>query len=117
MPIVLRHPFLRRRGIVASVRTAALCNATGIENRVSFHNRAVHISVSDHCGVHPHYGCVVGEPSVPPFAADESDTHVTESVVHATVVADVCSPIPVVEPVVPARPVPVRWCPQCALVR
>ena len=117
MPVVSGNLFLGGRRMIDSVRTATVCDVTGIRDRVSFHNRTVHISVCDDRGVHAHDGRVVGERSVPPFAADESYPHVPEAVVHATVVADVRSPIPVMKPVVPARPAPVRRGPQRTLIR
>jgi hypothetical protein len=57
-------------------------------DRVLTHNGVVNVGVvNDRC-VYPHHCGVIRKHAALPHAADETDAHEAEAVVHATVVAD-----------------------------
>ena len=114
-----RHaPPFNRRGIVTNpVRPPVVRNVPFVGNRASSHHVLIHIRVVNHCGIHPHYGGVVGESPTAPLSACESLAHVAVAVIYSAVVADIVSPIAFVEPVSPAVPTPPWRSPHCTRVR
>jgi hypothetical protein len=97
--------------------------STGVRNTAIIHNsrvvdhRTVHISVVDYRRIHANNSGVVSKMASTPFAANEPDAHVTKSVVHAPVVADMRSPIARVEDVSCALKTPVRRSPEISRLR
>jgi hypothetical protein len=86
------NPLLRSRIVPNPARPANIGN-TIVDDRRVVHDGLVHIGVVDDGSVHVDYSGVVREIMTAPLAADKSDTHVTEAVVDAAVVADVRTPV------------------------
>jgi hypothetical protein len=94
-----------------------ISNVVVVHDRRIVNDRFVHIGVVNHGSVHIDYGCVIREVSTAPFTAGKTDAHVTEAVVHAAVVADMETPVAVMEEIMPAFPAPVRRRPKVARLR
>jgi hypothetical protein len=77
-------------------------------------DRLIDVDVPDHGGVHAYGSCVVRKGASAPLAAGKAATAVAESIVHSSVVADLCSPIAVVEDVSSVVPTPITWGPEIA---
>ena len=114
VPVVFRDPLLGARLVLNPAWTAAEGHVSGIRNRVPFDHRAVNESIVDDRRIHVHHRRVVGEKSSPPFAAGEADAQVAAAVIHATVVAHVGTPIPIVKNILPVAPAPIAGRPQRA---
>jgi hypothetical protein len=93
MPLVHGNALVCRRRVVDSTRSTAEGYVAVVDDRIALHNRAVDIGIVNHGGVHAHDCCVVDKIVAPPDASSKADAHVTESIVHATVVAHMRSPI------------------------
>ena len=79
--------------MVDSPRPAAVCHATLIHDRVPLHLSAIYIGVVHVDVVHANHRSVVQEIMSVPSTAHKADTHISKSVVHATVIANVRSPV------------------------
>jgi len=78
-------------------------------------DRCVHIRRANHRCVYVYRRCVVREDAPAPLTAGESASAITESIVDATVEADLCPPISGVEDIHAAvSPAPVSRCPEIA---
>src|ERR1700735_629132 len=87
---------LHRRRMPLNTDAAIEADVVHVHNRVSRHDDAVFIHIGDTDASKVRHRAVVSEFSTSPFAADEADTAVAESVVHATVEANMRSPVPCV---------------------
>lgn len=97
-----------------TARTARICDAAIIDDGRSMDNRLVHIGVVNDGRIHAHHSSVVREASAAPLAACKADAHVSKSVVDAAVVADVLSPIAIMEEIMSAFKAPVGRRPEIA---
>jgi hypothetical protein len=111
------HPFLGTHIMADPARAAAICNAPVIPDRVPLHYPAVFVGVVNERLVHPDNCPVVCEMVLTPLSADEADAHVTEAVIHASVVAHMPAPVSIMEHVEAVVPAPIRRRPERTLVR
>jgi hypothetical protein len=100
-------PFFRRGLVPDAARTACIGNAAIVDDGGVMHDRRIHIGVVNDGRIHAHHSRVVSEVATAPFASRKADAHVAESIVDAAVVADVGSPVAVVEEIVPTFKAPV----------
>jgi hypothetical protein len=117
MPARHAPPFNRRGIMTDPVRSPVVRNVPLVGNSASSHHVLIHIRIVNHSGVHPHDCGVVREPPIAPLAACESLAHVAVAVIDATVVADIVSPVTLVEPVSAVVPTPPWRSPHCTRVR
>jgi hypothetical protein len=109
--IVLRHHFMRRGACAQSTRTA-------IEGHVIIHvNHSVVVYVRHVHATDVHDRAVIKERATAPVTALESNTGITEAVVHTAVEADMRTPITAVPAIETARPTPVTRSPKQAGLR
>jgi len=112
-----RSPLFARRGVVVDpVRTAIVSNAIRIQNRVLLYNRSVHIGVVDDRDIHLSHRGVVRKHAASPLAAGKPDPAKPKSVVDPAIVADIITPIAIMEAVNAVGPPPIRRRPQRAFV-
>ena len=109
--IVLRHHFMRRGTCTQSTRTA-------IEGHVIIHvNHSVVVYVRHVHATDVHDRAVIKERATAPVTALESNTGITEAIVHTAVEADMRTPITAVPAIDTARPTPVTRGPEQARLR
>jgi hypothetical protein len=113
MPLMLGHPFLAVGLVTDAAWSAAIGDAAASVNEAMIYTSAVKEGQAA-VEANMHYGSVVGEVSAAPFAADKADAAIAEAVVHATVVADVGSPVASMKDVQAVVPSPIRRSPQVA---
>jgi len=80
-------------------------------------DRLIDIGVVNYGSVHVHDRGVVSKVTAAPFTADKADSHEPEAVVHAAVVANMQTPVAIMEKVVPTFPAPIRRRPKIARLR
>ena len=109
--IALRHHFMRRGTYAQSTRTA-------VEGHVIIHvNHGVVVYVGHVHAADVHDRAVIKERATAPVTALESNTGITEAVVHTAVEADMRTPITAVPAIDTARPTPVPRGPEQAGLR
>jgi hypothetical protein len=113
--VMLSHaaPLFRRRLVPYAARTASIGYMAIIHDRRVANDRFVDVSVMEP-SAHMHDCRVVEEVATTPFSACEADTHIAKAIVHAAVIADVRSPIALMEEVCSAFKTPISRSPQIA---
>jgi len=112
MPFRREASFFRRRLMPDSVWSARKSDTAIVDDGRIVHDRFIHIRVVNDRPVHAHDRGVISKVAATPFTAGEADAHVSETIVHAAIVANVRSPIACMEEVVSAFKSPVRRRPQ-----
>ena len=117
MPFVRVAAFLRCRLRGNAVRTAIEAGAVVHDRRV-VDVRVAHVGVVNHRRVHVHHRGVVSEHAAAPLAAAESDSAISEAVIHAAIEAHMRTPVSRVPCINSAvSPAPVSRRPQQARLR
>lgn len=117
VPLIAPAALLNRRRMIDAVRSARIGHAIVVDNRRVMHNRRIHIRVVNERWSHMHHGSVIEKAVASPFAAGKTDAHVTEAIVHASVVADVRAPVSSMKDVRAAFKTPVGRRPKQAWLR
>jgi len=100
-----------------ATRTSRVGDTVVVDDGSVMDNCFIDIGIVDDGGIYVDHGRVVGEAITAPFATGEAKAHVTEAVVDAAIVADVPTPIAVMEDIVATLPSPVRRGPKESRLR
>ena len=111
---VHRHALLWPRLVANAVGSAVVRDVVVVDDRGIMHDRLIYVSVMNDGVIHMHDGRVVEEVATTPLAAGKAKAHVAEAIVHATVVADVRTPVTGMEEVNAAFKAPVWGRPKIA---
>jgi len=114
--LVHRHALFGTRIVTDAARAAVVRDVVIVDDCRVIDDRPIHVRIVDDGSIHVHDRGVIGKIAAMPLSAHEANAHVAESIVHATVEANVRSPVSGMEDVQATGPAPVRWSPQCALV-
>lgn len=106
-----------RRIVADAAGAAAVGNMPVVHDGIVLDHCPVDVGVVDIDIVHVDNGGVVDKVMSTPDAANKTNPHVTEAVVHAAVIANVGTPITGMEDIYATGKAPVRRCPQCACIR
>ena len=99
-----------------TARTAVVGYVVWVGNDVLLHDCAVDISVVDDGDIHLCDRGVIRKGPTLPGATEEADSTIAEAVIHAAIVADLPTPIPIMESILAASPSPIGGGPQGALI-
>jgi hypothetical protein len=100
-----------------AVRAAAESDVAVAGDEASIDTLVVLEGSVDIAAVHMHDRGVVVEIVAAPLSACKAKAAVTESVVHAAVIANVCTPVSLMEAIPAAFPAPIGWRPKRAFIR
>ncbi len=112
MPLMCGNQLRCCRPVLHATWPAVIGNVVGVDDGVSFHYRPVNIGCVNKVFIHVHDRSVVGKLVTTPLSAGETDAPIAEAVVDAAVIADMASPVALVEAVAPTVPAPIIGCPQ-----
>jgi hypothetical protein len=112
VPIVHGYAFFRSGIMPNSAGAAAVGDSPIIHYGVVPHNCPVDIDIVNAHIIYPYHRGVICKVVAMPRATHKAYSHVSESVVHAAVVAHVLAPISGVKHIESARPAPIRRCPE-----
>ena len=93
VPIVHRYALLGSGIVPNAAGAATVGDSPIIHDRVVPHNRPVDIDIVNAHIVYPHHRGVICKVVAMPCATHKADAHVSESVVHAAVVAHMLAPV------------------------
>jgi hypothetical protein len=111
------HPFFGHSFVTDATGTAAKGCAIASGNCVPVHYPAILIHVVvESSFIEPHDCSVVFKIVAMPPATHKADAHVAEAIIHAAIVANVVTPIAIVEDIETVVPAPVAWRPQRAFI-
>jgi hypothetical protein len=110
------YQLLGSGGVLNATRPAVVRHVIGVGNDPPLHNSLVNVSGVDDGFIHVHDCGVIGKGAAAPLAACKAYATISKAVVHAAVVADVASPIALMEPVLAVGPTPVVGGPQRTLI-
>jgi len=115
MSLLREGLLLRRRFRGNSIRPTIEARVIVVDDRRVIDDRRIHIGRTNHGRVHSYCRGIVGKGASAPFATGETTASIAESVVDASVVADLRSPIALIEDINSAlSPTPVARCPEIA---
>jgi len=101
-----------------SIRATVEARVGIIDDRRVVDDRRIDVGRMNYGGVYAHCRCVVSEDSTAPLVAGKAASAITESIVHATVEANLCSPIPGMEDIhTSIPPPPIARSPEVAWLR
>jgi hypothetical protein len=97
MLLMLGNSFLGAGGVIDAAGAAAEGNMAIPGNKASFDSCPVLEGRVNISGVHVYDRGVIGKDAAAPLASGKADATVSEAIVHAAIVADMRSPIALVE--------------------
>ena len=111
MPLAHGHPLFTAGIMTDTSRPAVISNVVVVNDRGVVHDRLIHVGVVNNRSIHIHNRGVICEFTAVPFSSHKADSHITESIIHTAIEANVRTPIARMKDVQTARPAPIGWCP------
>lgn len=109
--LVHRNPLFGRRLMLHAAGAAAVSHVVVVHHGVGIDDCAVDIGGVDVGCIHIDYGGVIGEYAALPLSAGKADAEEAAAVIYAAIVADLGTPVAVVEGIVAVVPAPVAGSP------